>query len=122
MVVVEDSSVDEIIIHTGDGHDLRCIQFADVTSELVTVASPVSDEEIERTTLDDDCALRTTVKVSVSPASVTVVDPSGSETVNPATSSSVVDTETVWSATASKSSSELASTMAISSLMKLFRQ
>ena len=49
------------------------------------------------------------MKVSVSPASVTVVDPSGSETVNPATSSSVVDTETVWSATASKLLSEAAS-------------
>ena len=59
-------------------------QFADVNvMRLVTVASPVSDEEIESTTLDDGWALRTTVKVSVSPASVTAVEPSGSETVNP---------------------------------------
>jgi len=35
------------------------------------------------------------VNVSVDPASVTVVDPSVSAIVNPATSSSVVDTETV---------------------------
>ena len=71
-------------------------QFADVNvSELVTVASPVSPEIIERITFASGWASRTTVKVSVPPASVTVVDPSGSETVNPATSSSVVDTETV---------------------------
>ena len=62
---------------------------------LVTVASPVSEEVIVRATSEDGSAFSTTVKVSVPPASVTVVDPSGSETVNPATSSSVVDTETV---------------------------
>ena len=49
------------------------------------------------------------MKVSVSPASVTVVEPSGSETVNPATSSSVVDTVTVWSAKGSNESSDEAS-------------
>ena len=50
---------------------------------------------MERTTLDDGCASRTTVNVSVVPDSSTAVDPSGSETVNPATSSSVVETVTV---------------------------
>ena len=49
--------------------------------------------------------------MSVVPDSSTPVDPSVSETVNPATSSSVVDTETVWSAIASKSSSEFASSI-----------
>ena len=48
--------------------------------------------------------------MSVPPASVTPVDPSVSATVNPATSSSVVDTETVCSATPSKLLSEAAST------------
>ena len=85
-------------------------QFADVNvSEVVTVASPVSDEVMERMTSVFGCAFRTTVNVSVSPASVTLVEPSGSETVNPATSSSVVDTETVWSAKESKSLSDAAS-------------
>ena len=51
------------------------------------------------------------MNVSVVPDSSTVVDPSVSATVNPATSSSVVDTETVWSATPSKLLSELASLM-----------
>ena len=53
------------------------------------------------------------MNVSVSPASVTLVEPSGSETVNPATSSSVVDTETVWSARGSNESSDEASTTEI---------
>ena len=71
-------------------------QFADVNvSELVTVASPVSADEIERTTSVVGCAFNTTVKRSVDPASVTLVDPSVSAIVNPATSSSVVVTETV---------------------------
>ena len=52
------------------------------------------------------------MNVSVVPDSSTSVEPSNSSTVNPATSSSVVDTETVRSATASKSSSELASSTA----------
>ena len=51
-------------------------QFADVkVSEEVTVASPVSDEIMERTTSDNGSALSTTVNVSVPPASVTPVDP-----------------------------------------------
>ena len=71
-------------------------QFADVkVSEEVTVASPVSEETMSNTTSDNGSALSTTVNVSVPPASVTPVDPSVSATVNPATSSSVVDTETV---------------------------
>ena len=59
------------------------------------VASPESLEEIERTTFDNGWASRTTVNVSVVPDSSTLVDPSVSATVNPATSSSVVVTETV---------------------------
>ena len=43
------------------------------------------------------------------PDSSTLVDPSVSATVKPATSSSVVVADTVWSSTESKSSSELAS-------------
>ena len=43
------------------------------------------------------------------PVSATVVDPPVSVTVKPATSSSVVVADTVWSATASNVSSELAS-------------
>ena len=71
-------------------------QFADVNvSELVTVASPVSEEVISTTTFDDGSALSTTVKVSVFPDSSTPVDPSVSAIVNPATSSSAVVTETV---------------------------
>ena len=61
----------------------------------VAVASPVSLEEIESTTSDDGCALRTTVKVSVVPDSSTLVDPPLSAMVNPAVSSSVVVAETV---------------------------
>ena len=49
--------------------------------------------------------------MSVVPDSSPPVDPSVSAIVNPATSSSVVDTETVWSATPSKSSSDIASTI-----------
>ena len=71
-------------------------QFAAVNvSELVTVASPVSADEIERTTSVVGCAFNTTVKRSVEPDSSTPVDPSVSAIVNPATSSSVVVTETV---------------------------
>ena len=61
----------------------------------VVVLSLASFEPIETTTSDVGWASRTTVNVSVLPASVTSVDPSNSSTVNPATSSSVVDTETV---------------------------
>ena len=75
---------------------LAVSQFADVNvSELVTVASPVSEDEIERTTSVVGCAFSTTVKRSVEPDSSTPVDPSVSAIVNPATSSSVVVTETV---------------------------
>ena len=44
-------------------------------SGLFTVASPVSLEEIDRTTSEAGCALSTTVKVSVVPDSLTLVDP-----------------------------------------------
>ena len=53
--------------------------------------------------------MRTMVNVSVVPDSATDVDPPVSAIVNPATSSSVVVAVTVWSATPSKSSSELPS-------------
>ena len=83
-------------------------QFAEVkVSVPVTVASPVSPEDMERTTSDVGPALSTTVKVSVVPDSSTLVDPSVSTMVNPATSSSVVVAETVWSLTESKLLSEL---------------
>ena len=62
---------------------------------VFTVASPVSLEEIKRTTFDAGCAFRTTVKVSVVPVSATEVDPSVSATVKPATSLSVVVVDTV---------------------------
>ena len=42
---------------------------------LVTVASPVSLDEIAKTTSESGCAFRTTVKVSVVPVSATLVDP-----------------------------------------------
>ena len=93
-------------------------QFADVNvSELVTVASPVSEDEIERTTSVVGCAFNTTVKVSVFPDSSTPVDPSVSAIVNPATSSSVVVTESVRSGTLSKSSSDTTSRMLIVSVL-----
>ena len=53
------------------------------------------------------------MNVSVVPDSLTSVDPSVSVTVNPGTSSSVVVTDTCWSATASKLSSEASWTMEI---------
>ena len=71
-------------------------QFDDVkVSGLLLEASPVSELVMATTTSLSGCALRTTVNVSVVPDSSTPVDPSVSATVNPATSSSVVDTETV---------------------------
>ena len=60
-----------------------------------TVASPVSSDEMVRTTSEVGSASRTTVNVSVVPDSSTSVDPSVSTIVNPATSSSVVVAETV---------------------------
>ena len=62
---------------------------------LVTVASPVSLEEIASTTSDVGWASRTTVNVSVVPDSSTLVDPLLSAMVNPAESSSVVVAVTV---------------------------
>ena len=76
---------------------------------LVTVASPVSLEEIAKTTSESGWASKTMVNVSVVPDSATLVDPLLSAMVNPATSSSVVVAVTVWSATASKLSFELPS-------------
>ena len=76
---------------------------------VFTVASPVSLEVMVRTTFDAGCAFRTMVKVSVVPVSATEVDPPDCATVKPATSLSVVVVDTVWSVTASKSLSELAS-------------
>ena len=71
-------------------------QFPEVKeSRLVTVASPVSLDEIDSTTSDVGCAFRTIVKVSVVPVSATVVDPPDCAIVKPATSLSVVVTETV---------------------------
>ena len=71
-------------------------QFAGVkVSGLVPVASPVSLETTVMTTSEVGWASRTTVNVSVVPASVTSVAPSSSTMVKPATSSSVVSTETV---------------------------
>ena len=88
-------------------------QFAGVkVSGLFTVVSPVSLEVTVRTTLEAGCAFRTMVKVSVVPVSATAVDPPDCTTVKPATSLSVVAADTVWSATGSKSLSELASTTA----------
>ena len=89
-------------------------QLAEVkVSGLFTLASPVSSEEIVRTTSEAGSASRTTVNVSVVPDSATAVEPPDSAMVNPATSSSEVVTETVWSSTESKSSLELASSTAI---------
>ena len=81
--------------------------------EPETVASPVSSDVIAMTTSDDGCASRTTVNVSVVPDSATPVDPLVSAIVNPATSLSEVVTEIVWSATESKSLSELESSTVI---------
>ena len=64
-------------------------------SGLLTVASLVSSDVTVNTTSDVGWASRTTVNVSVLPASVTSVAPSSSTMVKPATSSSVVSTETV---------------------------
>ncbi len=61
----------------------------------MTVVSPVSLEVIASTTSETGCAFRTMVKVSVVPVSDTPVDPPDSTMVKPATSLSVVVTETV---------------------------
>ena len=62
---------------------------------LVVVASDVSSEAMDITTSDVGWASRTMVNVSVLPDSSTSVAASVSSIVNPATSSSVVLTETV---------------------------
>ena len=70
-------------------------QFADVkVSELVAVASPVSEEAIVNTTSVDGCTLRTIENKSVDPSSPTIVDPLVSTTVKPTESSSVVSIPT----------------------------
>jgi hypothetical protein len=66
-----------------------------------TVASPVSEDVDETTTSEVGWVLRTTVNVSVEPASVTVVSPPEAATVTPAESSSVVVTSRVRLATLS---------------------
>jgi hypothetical protein len=71
-------------------------QFSEVNvRELDTEVSVESEEVIENTTSVIGRPVRTTVKVSVFPDSSTPVDPPVSAIVNPATSSSVVVTETV---------------------------
>ena len=86
-------------------------QFPEVKVRVAgdTVASPVSPDVTEITTFEAGWAFSTTVKVSVVPVSATLVDPLDWAIVNPATSLSVVVTETVWSATPSKASSVIAS-------------
>ena len=79
---------------------------------VFTVASPVSEEETIKTTLESGCAFNTKVKVSVLPDSETLVDPPDCAMVNPAVSLSVVVADTVWFATGSKLLSELPSFMA----------
>ena len=88
-------------------------QFADVkvSDPGETVDSSVSSDEMAMTTSEIGSEFSTTVKLSVSPSSFTPVDPPDSITVNPAVSLSVVVTETAWSATLSKSSSEFPSTI-----------
>ena len=91
---------------------LGVFQFSGVkVNGVFTVASPVSEEETRKTTLESGCAFNTKVNVSVVPDSATLVDPPDSAIVNPATSLSVVATATVWLATESKLLSDAASTM-----------
>ena len=91
---------------------LGVFQFSGVkVNGVFTVASPVSEEETTKTTLESGCAFNTKVNVSVVPDSATLVDPLDSAIVNPATSLSVVATATVWLATESKLLSDAASTM-----------
>ena len=72
-------------------------QFAavNVRVEFDTVASPVSAEATDKTTSVVGWASKTTVMRSVDPPSVTLDDPSVWVIVNPAVSSSAVETETV---------------------------
>ena len=56
----------------------------------LTWASPVSPDDTLMTTLEAGWALRTTVNVSVEPASVTVVEPSEAATVIPAVARIVI--------------------------------
>ena len=71
-------------------------QFPDVkVIRLVAVASPVSADEIDNTTFEAGWAFSTTVKVSVFPDSLTLVEPPVCAMVKPAISLSTVVTETV---------------------------
>ena len=97
-------------------NDCGVFQFPDVNVKILllaveplTTASPVSPDVIDRTTLDEGCAVSTTANVSVVPVSATAVEPPVSVIVNPAVSLSTVETDTVWSATGSKLLSELSS-------------
>ena len=85
-------------------------EYINTSDPVDTVDSSVSFDEIARTTFDVGSEFSTTVNVSEEPSSPTFVDPPDSITVKPAVSLSVVVTETAWSDTASKSSSELPST------------
>ena len=86
-----------------------CVEFqlllVKVRLEALSVASPISPEVTAITTSLEGCAVKTTVKVSVPPASVTDVLPPVSVTVKPAESLSVIVAVTVWSARESKLSS-----------------
>ena len=75
-----------------------------------TVTSPVSPDDVLISTSDDGWVLRTTVNVSVPPASVVTVEPSDSEIEIPGESSSEVVTVIVWSDRASNALSLEAST------------
>ena len=103
MVPASSTPVDVIVCGVSQFAEVKVIEAGE------TVDSATVPEAIERTTSSAGCAFRTIVKVSVVPDSSTLVDPSVSTMVNPATSLSVVDVETVWSATGSKLLSELAS-------------
>ncbi len=77
------------------------LDVVNVSDEVDTVASPVSALDTLNTTSDVGWALRTTVNVSVDPASVTEVEPPDAATVKPGESSSAVVTTTVRSLRAS---------------------
>ena len=72
-------------------------QFAAVNVRVAgeIVISPVSEEATVMTTSEVGWASKTTVMRSVDPPSVTVDDPSVCVILNPAVSSSAVETETV---------------------------
>jgi hypothetical protein len=70
------------------------LKLVNVSSVGATVASPVSPDDTLMTTSELGWVLRTTVNVSVEPASVTVVSPPSAATVTPAESLSAVVTTT----------------------------